>query len=356
MEEDPLSGAYQIYVKQGDQSIPLGQLLGGSLNVDPTHNSYEPFVAYHRGNLWVGWSECSDAIGVPRTTCSLSRAYVRYWNGSEWVDPTGSSLNRDPAKGALVGHIKSDGSHLYLATEEEGDFKIPQIYVKQWDDTNGEWTDLGESLNIDSGLHAEEPKLEIIGGVPNVIWVEESGSGNNLVYVKHWDGLGWVQDGGSLNTGFSQSAENPALANHAGVLHAIWFERVSVNGTPVQRVFVKHLTDGNWIPDPDAGPGGTLNVDPARDASYPRLASDGSALYAVWVEKNGAGDFQVFVKRLQAGVWGLLADSGALGSLNVDVARSASEVAIVAFEGVPFVTWDEVAGSGDRRVYIKVYR
>ncbi|HEY5594057.1 MAG TPA: Ig-like domain-containing protein, partial [Nitrospiria bacterium] len=359
MEKDTVSGVYRGYVKQRSLTGTGWNLLGGSLNIDPAHNVYEPFLAYHQGNLWVAWNECRDGIGVPHVDCAVSNIYARYWDGSQWVDPAvpptvpQTPLNRDPNKNGLIGFLRSDGNDLYLVWEEEGAFQIKQVYVKQWGGSS--WVDLGGSLNIDTTHNVEEPILDVVEGRPYVIWTEEASSGNYLVYVKHWDGGSWVQDGGSLNISSSQTAIYPSIVNHGEIPYAAWHERVSVGGTPVYRLFVKHLSAGSWVLDADAGPGGTLNIDSGMNTSNLRMASAGTRLYIVWVEANASGINQVYVKRFEAGAWSAVPGEGAGGSLNNNVTHSAHEVAITNVGTAVLVVWDEDNGAGVNQVYWKVY-
>jgi hypothetical protein len=356
MEKASATGIYQVFVKQWNSTAGAWEQLGGSLNIDSAHHVYEPLLAYHQGSVWAAWSECVDGSGIPESACTGSRVYARYWDGSQWVDPGGTPtpLNQDPARSGVAGFLRSDGTSLYLVWEEEGPFRVPQIYVQRWDAVSG-WVTLGGSLNVDTLHIAVEPILEVVGGLPYAIWTEEDASGYRQVYVKHWDAQGgiWVQDGaGSLNTSLVQSGGDPALVNHGGVLYAVWHERVSVAESPVERLFVKHLSAGTWIRDADAGPGGTLNRDSTMNAAYPRLASAGSRLYAVWLEKTVSGQSQVYVKQLEAGSWISVPDVGVGGSLSLDSTHSAHEVAITAIGEAPVVSWDEDRGNGSVLVHV----
>ncbi len=197
--------------------------------------------------------------------------------------------------------------------------------------------------------------MDVVEGQPYVIWIEEASSGNDLVYVKHWDGAAWVQDGSWLNISSSQTAGHPAIVNHGGIPYAVWYEKVSVGATAVDRLFVKHFSAGSWISDADAGPGGTLNQTTDQDAFYPRMISAGTRLYIIWTEDNASDVKQVYVKQFEAGVWSAVPGAGAGGSLNNDITHSADEVAITHIGTAVLITWDEDNGAGVHQVFWRVY-
>ena len=58
----------------------------------------------------------------------------------------------------------------------------------------GHWEQVGGSLENNPASYIEWPQITVKGTTPYVCWVEQG-----QLYVKHFDGSSWVQDGGSLN-------------------------------------------------------------------------------------------------------------------------------------------------------------
>jgi hypothetical protein len=126
---------------------------------------------------------------------------LRYWNGSGWQQ-VGSPLNR--TVGAISDNSYGTASVAFynntpfvLWTEKTDSVYL--LYLSHWDG-NG-WVHNGGALNVDAGVNVWESNLVIAGdGTPYVAWQEFDTTTNKWLYVKHWNGSVWVQDGGSLIT------------------------------------------------------------------------------------------------------------------------------------------------------------
>jgi len=79
-----------------------------------------------------------------------------------------------------------------------------------------------------------------------------------------------------------------------------------------------------------------LNVNPAMAVDYPSLAFSGNTPYAAWIENNGSGAYNVFVKFWNGSGWELKG-----GGLNVDLNQSAFFPSIAVTGTTPYVAWAE---------------
>jgi hypothetical protein len=250
----------------------------------------------------------------------------------------------------------------------------------------GDWEAVGNTLN--TWQYASEPSIALKNGVPYVTWVQLDSVGSAYqVYVKHFNGLSWEQDGGSLNADPSKSAHHPHIEIHNSTPYVVWKEPNSnvVSGAGCNSIYLKHYNGNTWVSDglvcdysssEEAQPGlvfvndvpyvvfsllqshpsnppydwvivyylsggfwlnmPILNVDSNQPADCPSLCSNGTTLYAAWHESNGATT-QLHVKSYNGTSWS--ADSG---SLNMDAANDAREANVAIYNGTPYVVWREI--------------
>jgi hypothetical protein len=129
------------------------------------------------------------------------------------------------------------------------------------------WFQQGGSLNSSSTVNASLPSLAMSNGTPYVALVENTGSGNALLYVRYWNGSAWVQVGGSLN---EDPAGDPvaddglyhSLAIYNGKPYVAWEE---LNAAGKYYAYEKHWNGSTWVKDGAAGAGnGNFNVNHDR--------------------------------------------------------------------------------------------
>jgi hypothetical protein len=183
---------------------------GGALNVSTSQNASGPVVVNANGTPYVAWLEMNSG--------SINQIYVKHWTGSGYVQD-GSSLNIDSGLNAHAPLSMTVANGIPCIAWYEGGPNIMQIYVKTL--TSGNWAQVGGSLNVNTAQNAVYPSMAIYNGVPYVAWAESNGT-TFQVYVKHWSGSGWVQDGGSLNVAATQEAWYTAIAITASGTPYVW--------------------------------------------------------------------------------------------------------------------------------------
>lgn len=95
--------------------------------------------------------------------------------------------------------------------------------------------------------------------------------------------------------------------------------------------------------------GTLLNKELGQVASSPTLVSDGSTLYAVWLENSGS--LQIRVSRNTGSGWEFIDGDGKDG-LNINTARVTSEPHGVVFNGKLYLTWTEANADGVTQIRV----
>ncbi len=269
------------YVTFGEYSGSLGRIIvrhwtgsawvqdGGQLDLNPSQsNKGWPRIAVYNGEPYVTWYE-QNASGI-------GQIYVKRFNGAAWVQ-LGGSLNVSTLKAAMRPVLGFVGATPYAVWYEKNSKNVDQIYVKKW--TGSAWSLVGGSLNVNTKYAAADPSLAVSGTTPYVAWKQKNSSGIYQIYVKHWSGSAWVQDGASLNVNTAVSADSPEI-RFVGTTPYVVFSQ----GGTVPKVYVKAFTGGAW-----SLVGSALNLDPAYAAPYCTLDVVGTVPYAAWLENTATG-------------------------------------------------------------------
>jgi len=291
--------------------------VGDSLNVDPNQHAASLKIAFYNNTPYVTWAEGNTA---PR------QIYVKRYVNNAWELVGTGSLNVNPAQNAESPNIAINNNGTPYVTWFENNSPPRQIYVKYYNGST--WVQVGSgSLNVDANQDALVPDIAIFNGTPYVTWYEDDGTGQSQVYVKHFTGLVWVQDGGSLNINTNESALNPKIAIFNSTPYVTWYEYYS---TPINknRVYVKRLCGSSW-----EQVGGFLNIDPNESAESPAIAQVNTTLYVTWHERGQ----DVYVKYLDGLNWVQVGTK-----LDIDPARYSRFPRIAGSNGLsPYVTWHE---------------
>lgn len=333
-----------------------------SIAVSPVAPNY-PHVTWYEGNVgihvkyWDGanWIQLGGnlgngtypkiafaANGTPYVVWYQNGVFVKHWNGSSWV-ADGGNVNIFPANQAYNVSIAFDGNVPYVVWQENTSAGlIGQIFVKYF---NGSaWVQLGAgSLNVNTGGEGAFPKIAVVAGIPYVTWGERNYSaGYAYVYVKHWNGNNWVQDGSILNVDPQAGAMYPDISYAGTTPYITWNESRYLAGNLISKIFVKHFDSTNWVQD-----GSNVNLNTAVPAVMPMIAFTGSNAFVVWNENN---PWQIFGKTLSSGTWEQYG-----GNLSLNVSHNASLGGVAMKGTVPYVVWMEHFGSADYRILVKAY-
>jgi hypothetical protein len=165
------------------------RLLGEPQSAFGYADAYAPSLAVQPGphidgGVAVAWQQEG---GWEDTEAWTYRAFVGYWNGSEW-EVVGGMLNSHADSNALAPSLAlhdDSGFPVPVVAFSESDLWSPEpaVLVKRW--TGTAWESVGGVLNVDESSAARNPAIALgASGDPVVAW-SESGS----IYVKRYSAL-----------------------------------------------------------------------------------------------------------------------------------------------------------------------
>jgi hypothetical protein len=291
--------------------------LGGELNVSSGVDTLAATAV--NGVPYVAWDGVSG---------SNHELYVKQWSGSAWTEVGAGPLNVSGLP-ASNPSITSVAGVPYVAFFEEN---IPTgqtfVYVENWNGTT--WVlDGSGPLNVNSNESALTPSITGVDGVPYVAFEEvNSSTGNGQIYVEHWTGTGWAEDGGGPLSGSSENADAPSITGVDGMPY------VSFSlGTGPSQIIVEHLSGNSWTQD-----GNPLNVDDSDGAFDSSIEDIGGVPWVAFDESDAVTD--VYVKHLDGETWEQDGDP-----LNLAGDQDAWLPSLANVGGTPYVAFEQL-GSG----------
>ncbi|WP_341281152.1 S-layer homology domain-containing protein [Paenibacillus sp. FSL H8-0537] len=279
------------------------------------------------------------------------------WAATGWTSVDGGGIN-----GINVNAAK-DGSNVALAVFrnevyaawQEPNATATQIRVKKYNGTS--WTSVdgngASGVNVDSGKATDTPAMAVFDDELYVIWVERNSATTiNQVKVKKYDGTSWTSvDGGpdGLNINASRGVSYPELSVYDNNLYAAWNE---VNSSNANQIRVKRYNGTAWTSVDGGGVNG-LNANTSLGAGLPKMAEYNGFLYLAWSETNGSA-VQVRAKKYDGTNWTSI-DGGGTSGLNINAAKTASNLSFAVFNNSLYLSWDEIVGTNDNQIRVKKY-
>lgn len=296
--------------------------LGTSLNKNSSKDARDPSIAIVGSTPYLAWWEGNTPADV----------YVKTFDTTSEIWSTETKINT-VGNHALQPKIASNGAATPVAyityTECDSGGANCKVYVKKWNAGGNTWDLVGGELNVDGTKSAADSAIAFDGSnTPYVIWVEPDGSGINQIYVSHFNGSNWVQDGGSLNIDATKNGSNPAIAINGSTIKVSWTECIpNLNDC---QLYVKgwDSTNSIWTP---ANPNSLKAGDPGLP-SRPNDVSLGfinQVLHVVWHENAS-----VYARKEQGNTF------VSVGTISTVVSTSSNAAFGSAATGsqVPFIT------------------
>jgi hypothetical protein len=324
------AGRDQVYAKFWNGSS--WQSLGGSLNTNTGEHAYSSQLAFNNNTPYAAYSEAY-------TPDTAQHVYVKRWNGAAW-NTLGGVLNVNPLDYATSPSLAfSPSGTLYVAWSEQV-VTYTRVYVKHF---NGSaWVQDGTYLNIDANRHATNPSLVFSGDRPVVAWGESTATSSDL-RVKALNGTAWEALGNSVNTAGHYSYQ-AWLAVDNNTLYAAFAEDNDTSYIVMGDIFVARVKEFNGTSWQDVG--GILNTDVAHPAYLPRLAFAGGTPYVAFNEDYNfdfmgiTKDHHMQVKRYTSGSW-----SQFDGDLNLASNEYVNAGSIAISGNSAYVAWSESSGA-----------
>lgn len=218
--------------------------------------------------------------GVPYVIWEESNAhiYVKHWNGSDWEQDGGDLIIQAGDAldyGTRPRMVVYNGTP-YATWAEAWNTSTQKIFVSRY---IGYWTTITASYISDSSYNARFPNIAVYNGTPWVAWCQNDSSGHLKVNVKHFNGTSWVQDGGTLNVNANGDAGGPQIAVYNGIPYVAWIETELISGSLYYSVYLKHWNGNAWIQDgASAGNGsGKMSMTLAGGVPYLNVSDAGSS-------------------------------------------------------------------------------
>ncbi len=292
---------FEIYLRKWDGSswveVGAGSASGGGIT-DNGNPSFDPSLAIAPDGVpYVAWVEFSQ----------IDNIYVRKWNGSSWVEVGSGSASGGGISNHPGGSMFYGGSyHPSLAISPEGvpyvawyhsnhqsDPWVDDIYVRQWNGSR--WVEAGTGSASGGGVSnnagvSESPSLAIsLDGVPYVAWADISGGEAFQIFIRQWDGSGWVEvgagsagAGGISNNGGRSKVPSLAISPN-GVPHIAWDDFNSA----ADNIYIRQWDGSSWVEvsaGSASGAGIHIGVGPSISPSL--AISPEGVLYVAYVSEN----------------------------------------------------------------------
>ena len=184
-----------------------------------------------------------------------------------------------------------------------------------------------------------------------VSWSEISQYGSiSQIRVKSYDNSTWSTIDGDSNNGInlikSRNATNPSMSDNGTHLFAVWSEDNGA-GKGLIRTAVFDNTTLSW--DFQNNNFQALNNSTSRSANNPQLLNDNSSLYAIWSEDNGTAN-QIRVKLFDNSTsWNLVDKIGDnTTGINKDTSKNAINPKLLNFNSGIYAAWSEDNGSASQ--------
>ncbi len=184
-----------------------------------------------------------------------------------------------------------------------------------------------------------------------VSWSEISQYGSiSQIRVKSYDNSTWSTIDGDSNNGInlikSRNATNPSMSDNGTHLFAVWSEDNGA-GKGLIRTAVFDNTTLSW--DFQNNNFQALNNSTSRSANNPQLLNDNSSLYAIWSEDNGTAN-QIRVKLFDNSTsWNLVDKIGDnTTGINKDTSKNAINPKLLNFNTGIYAAWSEDNGSASQ--------
>jgi len=185
-----------------------------------------------------------------------------------------------------------------------------------------------------------------------VSWSEISQYGNiSQIRVKSYDNSTWSTIDGDSNNGInlikSRNATNPSMSDNGTHLFAVWSEDNGA-GKGLIRTAVYDNTTLSWdFQNSNFQP---LNYSTSYSANNPQLLYNNSSLYAIWSENNANNRTQIRVKQFDnSSSWNLVDNTGVnTTGINKNPGKNAINPKMHNFNSEIYAAWSEDNGSASQ--------
>lgn len=228
---------------------------------------------------------------------------------------------------------------------------------------NAGWEEMGVGSASGRGIsnnngNSWHPSLAIgPDGAPVIVWYDESG-GNEEIYLRRWNGVAWVELGGSASGGGISDTVgvslNPSLAiDLDGMPVVAWNDYTSGD----VEIYVRRWNGSSWVElgAGSASGGGISNND--GDSHNPSLVIGPDGAPAVAWEDNSSGNYEIYLRRWDGATWVELgAGSASGGGISNNDGGSSNPSLAIGPDGMPAVAWDSLSEDTITHHYTRLWK
>jgi hypothetical protein len=309
--------------------------------------SYVPSIAIDsRGNPHVAWFE--ELPGG-------REIYYLYWDGSEWVDADGAgqesiNISNNSTESDFPKLVLDALDRPHIAWEDGAD-NNRQVYYLYW---NGSaWVDVTGSGQVNIAvtggpLSSGHPDLALdAAGNPHITWQEgsELTTPSSQVYYAEWNGSAWTGAGGGPIAKIYDSPYNglwtQVKVDSAGRPHVAWTDGPDDNTD----IYYLYWNGAAWV---DADGSGQESVNISNTPDYSNWASmvlDAADRPHIVFEDMSSGAQDVYYLHWDGAAWVDVTGSASQAAINVSNTYHYSAVPKIKLDasGTPHICWTEGA-------------
>lgn len=259
----------------------------------------------------------------------------------------GISNNDGPSFAPSLAFAPDGTAYATWYDESSGNW---EIYVRAWDGNH--WTEVGTGSASNGGISKNtgdsfKPSIAVApDGTPYITWHDNS-NGYDEIYIRAWNGNGWVEvgpgsasEGGiSNNNGLAaewlMSPPSIAIAPN-GIIYIAWSTNVIGN----DEIYVRAWNGSNWE-EVGSGSGSGGGISNTTGGSYDpslALAPDG-APYVAWYDES-SGISEIYIRAWNGSSWVEVgAGSAEGGGISQSPGRSQGPSLAIAQDNTLYIAW-----------------
>jgi hypothetical protein len=331
-----------VVLPPGWHEVGEGSASGGGISNNDEDSMFPAMAIAYDGTPYIAWDDNSSGD---------TEIYIRRWDGSNWVEvgagsASGGGISNDDNTSDVPSlSIAPDGTP-YLAWRN---YIIggSDIYVRRWNGVSWEEVGAGSASGggiSDTGLAYFPSVVVAPGGAAYVAWSDASQ--NSEIYLRRWNGRAWeeVGPGSASGRGISNTpgySEYPSMAIAPdGAPYVAWQDSTS---DYVSDIFVRWWNGTGWM-EVSAGSASGGGISNSGEAGHPSMTiSPGGMPYTAWQDDCCSFRSEIYVRRWNGTSWEEVC-SGSTSNGGVSdnqVYQSEYPSIAIAPGGTPYVAWSD---------------
>jgi serine/threonine protein kinase len=350
---DFTGGHDDIYLRRWDGSAWIelaGSATAMGVSDAPYHSRFPSLAIDRAGNPWVAWDDERSRI---------YNILLRRWDGDAWQELGGSGADRGLTRSAMNAMqaclaLDAEGNP-HVSWQQHTGENLFSVFFRKW---NGkEWIELGGSATGwgVSGVAQKcaNPTMALDpSGRPVIAWMMLTGPHYEVACARwngqKWEGFGSVVVGG-LSRGPGWLDDRCALAiDRAGRPFLAWPD----HSTGAMTVYLKKWDGSGWVELGGSATGeGVSRATGGGMAISLALDGKGNPVLTWWNSMSGNGE--VYLRLWDGSSWRDLGGSATRGGISRSPVSSGGPVVRVDRGGNPVVCWIEETATKKNDIYLK---